>query len=109
MKPIKKYSDAESVVIALKNIGSGHCEDIQKFLQWKSIKRVSRRIPNLVKRKLVINTGIKKEMSTGAMVIVYGLSGKLPKTNKQEAVNKKRLPKKGMSAIGSERYQPELY
>lgn len=106
---LKKYSDSQSVIIALQNIGSGHCEDIQKFLQWKIIKRVSRRIPDLVKRKLVIDTGIKKEMSTGAMTIVYGLSDKLPKTDKQVKQSKKKIKKKNNIRSKPERYQPEMY
>jgi hypothetical protein len=79
-----KNRDYKRIIEAYKIIGSGHYEDVAKFLGLKDFNIVSRRMKEMRKLKLLINTGVKKLTSRQRNAYVHTLSNETqPKVEKK--------------------------
>lgn len=79
-----KNRDYDRIIAAYKAIGSGIAEEAANHLQVRDVGVVARRMSELCKMGIMINTGNKKLTSRGRNAFIYTLSNSQPKTMEEE-------------------------
>lgn len=77
------------IVGALKHLGTGTYEEIATHLTLTDTNQVSRRLPEMVKMEMIVNTKVKRLTRRKRHAFVYQLTGAQPLTDKQEHAYKK--------------------